>query len=236
MEIDAKQAKYIAEKEPAGSKRWKAGHHAKFLQINSLWGVKFYQSLEKREHSWNLQNIAERVGVGLPVGDWIDCRLPRDKSDSTRPDCPSGTTEPLYWLKAGQNLVGRFDQPAVSMGSDTIDDCPVRYGYLTMVADTKKYRRPEDIKNLGEKLEELGFHDSDGNRSANSRECGYFRGKLVPIDFEGMWLFRVMSMPAWFLRSFPKSGQSSRRVRLYPETTKAIGKALDWRYTPDKEC
>ena len=67
------QAKNIAEREPPDSIRWKSVRNAKFLQIDSLWGVKFYEKPEIREYSWNLQNIAEkRASLAPPVGDWID--------------------------------------------------------------------------------------------------------------------------------------------------------------------
>ena len=216
------QAKYIVEREPADSGRWKAGHHARFLQVNPLWGVKFYQNPKIREYSWNLQNIAyKRAGLAPLVGDWIDCRLVRDRTVALprgpgHPNSNATSTEPLHWVDGTQCNI---------LESDTLDDCPIRYGYLTMVADIEKDKSTEDIINLGKKLREFGFH-TDFNDNSRMYNFGYFRDKLVPIDFEAMWLFRIVPMP----------NQSFGRLRLYPETTPAIGKILNWRYTPDKEC
>ena len=69
------QAKYIAENEHRYSKRWKPGATARFLQVNPLWGIKFYKSKEDREYTWNLQNLAANANAAPPVGDWIDSHL-----------------------------------------------------------------------------------------------------------------------------------------------------------------
>ena len=169
------EAKNIAEKEPSDSKRWKHGNNAKFLQINSIWGVKFYKTPETREYSWNLQNIAAtRASLAPPVGDWLE--------------------------------------------SD------IGYGYLTMIADIEKHKSPEDIQNLYKKLDQIGFH-LDFNDNSAMDNAGYFENELVAVDFEAMWLFRMVPMP----------NQRVGRLRLYPENTPAIGKTLNWRYTADKE-
>lgn len=168
------EAKNIAEREPCDSKRWKRGNNAKFLQINSIWGVKFYKTPETREYSWNLQNIAAtKASLGPPVGDWID--------------------------------------------SD------VGYGYLTMIADIEKHKSPEDIKGLYKKLEKIGFH-LDFNDNSAMDNVGYFENELVAVDFEAMWLFEIVPTPTGF-----------GRLRLYPQTTPAIGETFNWRYTLDKE-
>ena len=167
------EAKNIAEKEPANSNRWKRGRNAKFLQIDSVWGVKFYEKPEIREYSWNLQNIAEkRESLAPPVGDWVDT--------------------------------------------------DVGYGYLTMMADVKKQKSLEDILSLYKKLDAIGFH-VDKNDNSCMDNTGYFENRLVAVDLEAMWLFQIVPMPTGF-----------GRLRLYPETTPAVGETLNWRYT-DKE-
>ena len=164
------QAKYIAEKEPADSGRWKHGTSAKFLQTDPSWGVKFYASLRDREYTWNLQNIAAQAELAPAVGDWIDSRL--------------------------------------------------GYGYLTMVADTEKDKSREEIEKLYKKLQKIGFHNDslDFRRPEN---CGYFDETLVCIDFDAAWLFRIV----------PTASQSFACLRIYPETTKAVGEPLNWKYT-----
>ena len=69
------EAKYLAENEHRYSERWKTGATAKFLQVNPLWGVKFYKYKEDREYTWNLQKKAAGVNAAPPIGDKIDSHL-----------------------------------------------------------------------------------------------------------------------------------------------------------------
>ncbi|SVB40670.1 uncharacterized protein METZ01_LOCUS193524 [marine metagenome] len=93
-----------------------------------------------------------------------------------------------------------------------------------MIADIEKHKDSKDIRELNEKLKEIGLHP-DSNDCSAMKNAGYFKSKLVSVDFEANWMCFLVN--GGLIQKIVQSGQP---------VDKDIGKRLNWRYTTDKEC
>ena len=107
---------------------------------------------------------------------------------------------------------------------DWIESHILGFGYLTMIADIEKHKDSKDIRELNEKLKEIGLHP-DSNDCSAMKNAGYFKSKLVSVDFEANWMCFLVN--GGLIQKIVQSGQP---------VDKDIGKRLNWRYTTDKEC
>lgn len=158
---------YLKKKIKEKSKGSPGGTECVFIKINDRWAIKLYDSRSLRDSCYYWQKLAAENGLGPEVGgkfDLEDCEIKYSSFDD-----PEENYIPEY------GYITEIVEVIADQGD--YDNWGDWRSVVYSAEDTEEYQ--DEIENLCDKLEEIGFDTSDlfgGN-------VGYKNGRMICIDF-----------------------------------------------------
>ena len=159
---------YLENKIKEKSKGSPSGTECVFIKINDKWAIKLYNTRQERDSCYYWQKLAAENILGPDVGgkfDLEDCNIRYSRFDCINKE--NNIPEYGYITEIVEVIADQSDY----------DDWDDWRNDVYRVEDTEKYQ--DEIENLCEKLEDIGFCTRDlfgGN-------VGYKNGKMICIDF-----------------------------------------------------